>query len=438
MNLFLSKLTGKLWSTSRLEAHIAQMEADIARYRQVEQSAELAEYNQLKQIVESTEFVQKKHNLTTTKYKTTKCYQLLQELKRLEKNKTLQMYFTVKNSNLLSEYEQFRASDEVDKLSDKKLVSQSPELKKLLSFKKSKEYKTYLQHQQSTLPARYEELKKEVSTDEFKKENTFWSNSKRWFTTEEYQQETRLKQLSADSNIKFFLSQDSRKIAEMEGYKLTFSDDFKWVKLQDSKWRPGFSYKNKALKSQHSFTNEQQANNGGKNVSISDGVFTIQTKRETITSAAWDVKKGFVNKEFEYTSDVVQTAESFRQQEGLFMIKMRTGGKIHHAAWLGADSKLPLLTLFHFNGKNIVVGNTTTNGFDGDKVTGLKPSNYFVYSLHWTKNEMVWYVNNIEVYRTQLNIPKQELYLALSSFISENQKAQEGKLEVDWIRIYQF
>ena len=436
MNLFFKKLTGNLMSTGKMEDYIAQMEADIARYRAVEKSAELAEYKKLKETVSSLAFRQKKQNLTETKYKTTKYYLTLQELNGLEKNKDLQLYMQVRDSQQLKEYLAFRAGDEYVKLSDKKLVRQSPDLKNMLRFEKSKAYKAYLEYRLSTTPDRYEALRKQVSEEEFQRENAFWANPQRWLTTPEHVQEVRFEQLSKLPDLKFFFSQDVKKIEEMESYKLTFGEEFQWVRLAESKWKPGFCYRNKNLLKQHSFANEKQANNGGKNAGSINGTFTILTKHEAVTAPAWDAKKGFINKEYEYTSDVLNTADSFRQEGGLFMIKLRCFGNIHHAAWLGAESRLPMVTLFHYNGKQIVVGNITTDGFTGDKIGGISPSQYYIYSLRWTRTELVWYVNNVEVYRMQRSVPREELYLALSSFISEKQRPQEGKFEVDWIRVY--
>ena len=436
MNLFFSKLTGKLLSTEKMERYIAQAEAEIARYRRVEASAELAEYKQLQETVNSAAFRQKKQNLTQTKYKTTSCWQTLQELKNLQKNKMLQAYLQVKESPQLREYLAFRASDDYIKLSDKKLVQQSPDLKNMLHFEKSAAYKAYLAYKDSKVPTRYQELQRLLSQEEFQKENAFWANSKRWLTTEEHVMETRLKQLQADNDIMFFLSKNEKDVESKEIWTRSFADEMQWVRLSDSPWRAGFVYKNKNLKQQHSFANEQQANNGGRNTGSINGTFTLLTKREAVTAAAWDSKKGFVNKEFEYTSDIVQTAETFRQQEGLFMIKLRCTGNIHHAAWLGTDSRLPILTLFHFNGRNIVVGKTTANGFNGTSISGISESQYYIWSLYWTRNEMVWYVNNVEVYRTSADLPKEPLFIALSSFIDAKQRAQEGKLEVDWVRVY--
>jgi hypothetical protein len=54
----------------------------------------------------------------------------------------------------------------------------------------------------------------------------------------------------------------------------------------------------------------------------------------------------------------------------------------------------------------------------------------------WTENELVWKINNVEVYRTPNNFSNQEMYLGLNSFISESQKASTGSLELQWVKVY--
>jgi hypothetical protein len=49
---------------------------------------------------------------------------------------------------------------------------------------------------------------------------------------------------------------------------------------------------------------------------------------------------------------------------------------------------------------------------------------------------LIWYVNNVEVYRTSHNIPKDKLFFAISSFIDEKQRASEGQINVAWIRVF--
>jgi len=436
MNLLFKKLTGQLHSTERMERQIMAEEERIARYRQVENSPELKEYLELKQIVESPEFKQKKHQWSTTKYKSTPTYAIIREYKELLHDKNLQMYLEMENSRRLKEFLEFRQSENYIKLQSKKEVRNSLELKQMAEFEKSKEYKSYLTYRDSKLPARFKALVAEIATDEYKKQHAFWSNPSRWKTTDEYQQEARYKRLSAMTDIIFYLQQDPKEIERLEEWKMVFEDEFEWIKLSDSKWRPGFAYDNPKLIRQHSFANEQQANNGGKNVGTVDGKLHVFTKKEKMIAPAWDAKKGFVSKEFDYTGDIIQTADSFRQEGGLFMAKIRVEGRIHHAMWLGSGTKLPMLSLFHFNGRHITMGNYSEKGFDGDVIRGINPGKYYIYSLSWTEKELVWYVNNVEVYRTTHNLPKEKLYLAVSSFIDEHQRAMEGQINVAWIRVF--
>lgn len=436
MNLFLKKLTGGLWTTDKLEARMKQQEADIVRYRRVEKSAVLAEYMELKQIVGSKDFQDKKTRLTQTKYKETVPFRKLAELHKLNKDKALQLYFAVNDSALLADYLAFRESEDYVRLGDKKEVRKSPDLKRLFKFEHSRAYRTWLSYKDSETPKRYHALQEEVSTETFRKENMFWSNARRWLTTEEYKQECRLAELAANDDVVFYFAQDRKRIEEMETWKTVFLDNFDWRKMTDSAWRPGFAYQGKALKHEHSFANEHQANNGGKNTGTINGNLTILTQKETVTAPAWDEKKGFVSKEFDYTSDVIQTADAFRQQEGLFMAKIRCSGKVHHTFWLGTGAKTPLVHLFNYNGKKLFVGNTSVTGFDGTSVCGIGLGQYYIYSLRWTKTEMVWYVNNMEVFRTSRNLPIEPLYLAVSSFLPMAERPSEGKLEVDWVRVY--
>ena len=436
MNLFFKKLTGQLHSTDRMERHIMAEEERIARYRQVEKSPELKEYLELKKIVESKEFQQKKYNWIHTKYKSTPTYAIIREYKDLLHDKKLQLYLEMENSQRLKEFLEFRQSENYVRLQSKKEVRNSLELKQMAAFEKSKEYKSYLIYRDSKLPARFKALVAEVATDEYKKQHAFWSNPSRWKTTDEYQQEARYKRLSAMTDIIFYLKQDKAEIERLEEWKTVFSDEFDWVKLSESKWRAGFAYDNPKLLKVHSFANEQAANNGGKNVGTVDGKLHLFTKNEKVSAPAWDVKKGFVNKEFDYTTDIIQTADSFRQQGGLFMAKIRVEGRIHHALWLGTGKKLPRVNIFHFNGKHITVGLYDEKRFIGSVIRGIAPGLYYIYSLRWTDKELIWYVNNVEVYRTNLNIPKEKLFMAISSFIDEKQRAQEGQINVAWIRVF--
>jgi hypothetical protein len=82
------------------------------------------------------------------------------------------------------------------------------------------------------------------------------------------------------------------------------------------------------------------------------------------------------------------------------------------------------------------VGNANKDLFDNATIKGISPSSSFVYTLIWNKKELIWKINNLEVYRTSAKVPTEALYLALNSFISAKQSGGTGALEVDWIRVY--
>jgi hypothetical protein len=107
---------------------------------------------------------------------------------------------------------------------------------------------------------------------------------------------------------------------------------------------------------------------------------------------------------------------------------------------LGADGKLPHVNIFHFDGKNIVVNNYAKEGNSvsavKETIKGISVEDFYIYSLEWSATELIWRVNNVEVFRTERNVPKESLSPVFQSFISENQQGGAGTFEVDWIRIY--
>ncbi len=436
MNLFWKNLFGVLAPTTKLEKNEADLEKAMHRYAEVEKSVELVEYKKLFHQVKSAEFQENKKTLLNRKYKDTEEFKLSKSYNKLHHSLAVQLYYKVLDSELLLEYQNFKETPEYELLGDKKKVKASELLQKLKSFEKSKEYKTYARFHNSFIIKEYEELKLKIVSPEFKKSNEFWANEKRWQTTPEYILQQRFYELEKNPDIIFYINEKPERFAKYKSMKLTFQDEFDWNTLDKSHWNFGFHYKSGKLIEDHSFANEKQANNFGKNVSVVNGILKLETKHEKVTARAWHSEKGFIQKEFHYTSDVLQTAEKFKQKHGVFRAKIRCHGSVNHAFWLGADDKLPHVKIFHFDGKKINIGNANKNIFDGIKISGINLAKYYIYTLIWTEKELIWKINNLEVYRTASNIPSQEMYLAFNSFITEKQHGTTGQIEVDWVRIY--
>ena len=133
----------------------------------------------------------------------------------------------------------------------------------------------------------------------------------------------------------------------------------------------------------------------------------------------------------------MNTKEAFGQEGGLFMAKVRTQGIGHHFFGLTTgNQKNPMVALYHYNGKRHQMGYV-----DGDKtqmvsLSGVLRSMYHVYSLRWTKHELIWYVNNLEILRLPNRLPKEKMFLLAQSWLPKAEKGGEGKLKVQWARIY--
>ena len=356
----------KMMNTKAFEQWLKEQGEIIARYRQVEKSDILAEYNTLKQVVESADFQAKKKELTTTQYADTQEGKTMVVYKKLKWNVSVILY------NLLKK-EAWKEKAEV---------------------------------------AEYLALSEKIQAPEFQQANAFWKNKKRWFTTQESQQEKRYNELVKHADIVFFFAHTEKEVAELESYKAVWSDEFEGSKLSDI-WQTGFLYPSKELKKDHSHVGELQAYMQGKNTNVAGSVLTITTKKEKVTAAAWHPTKGMAMYPFAYTSDVWHTIQAIAPKVGVLQAKVRIAGKAKHVLCLTSASAKKSLHIL-----------------PADKQ--LKEA---IYTLVWSEKEVVNYVNDMEVSRSKNPLAGEDLHLLMRSYLAENQKGA-GKMDIDWVRVY--
>ena len=261
--------------------------------------------------------------------------------------------------------------------------------------------------------AQYLELAAQIQTPEFQRTNAFWKNPKRWFTTPESQQEKRYNELVKHADIVFFFQHTEKEIAELESYKTVWAEECETTKLSAT-WQTGFLYPSKEFKANHSHVSEQQAYTQGRNTQVANRFWSIVTKKEKTTAPAWHPTKGMIMHNFAYTSDVWHTTEPIAPKSGVLQAKVRLTGNAKHVFCLTmANAKKSLHLL------------------PADKV--VKEA---IYTLVWNEKEVVNYVNNMEVSRTQNPLSGEALHLLVRSYLPENQKAGTGQLDIDWVRIY--
>lgn len=383
-------LSGKLMTTPKFEGTMELSRQQSKRYRQVEKTEKYKEYLALKEEVESAAFLAKKKQIKDVKY---------------------------------------ADCDEAKKLAQFATLGKDKAVRAFLKDGSDAE---------NTKVVRYNELKAEIESAEFKKMNEFWKDANRWAGTPEGKKEVRYAELLKDEDIIFMQKADMQLIANHEHYDLLWQDDFLWTNLKESDWKPGFAYPD-GFKAIHSYTNEQQAYVGGRNVEAKDSRLYIHTKKEAVEGAAWDEKKGMVMTPFEYTSDVIYMDKVAFEEGMTISVKAKCNGRLNHGIYLRGKKHLPFISVFDFTGKKLWCG--LKDSVKSDKtlkcLDGLLPLRDTVFAVSWYKDEIIWYVNNMEVYRTKNTMPKGEkLYLHCYSFQFKKEHISEGQLEVDWIRIF--
>ena len=429
-----TQLKADTLTTAQMEDRIRQVSVDIRRYREVEASAELAEFMALKPIVEAKEFQDYKNELLNTKYKDREEYKLITGYERAKRSHHVRWYHFYRGLKKVQDYMHFTETSDFAKLKDPEAVKADPRLKQMQRLGNSFAVKRYLVHKNSEQVSEYYRLRDIVNNTEFRTRNHFWKNPKRWYTTLQSQQDGKYEALKNSSNISFFLSQDPKKIAEYESYEEIFADACQWNRMQDSKWRAGFYYGNAKLKTNHSYANEGAAMNDGRNVYSKDGRIIVAVKAEHASAPAWDEKKGFIMKDYDYTGDIIQTAEKFRAGEGMFQVKASFTGKAHGAICLVSEKHLPIVRLAEWDGQNVTVGATYDKFEEQTTVEGLKEGQEYVFTCIITSADITWYVNNQEVARTANKLDT-TLFPAVIAFLREGEKAT-GQVGIDWFKVY--
>jgi len=429
MNLFWKQLFGKLQSTEKYEAEKRQLFADFNRYAAVRESDILKEYQDLEKKMQTPEFAHNKQVYTTKKYKQTEYYHDLQRYAKMEK-------YVAKVDTKTAEMEK-RAAEVEKKIAEMQRVA-AEKGKQVQKLPKVPAVVRLSDHERKE----FETLKAKVNSAEFQQMNKFWANPNRWVETEDGKMETRFNELKKNPDIVFFNGCDYQKrFAFIDYFEQILNEHFEYQKFTDSKWKPGFHYKSEQMKAVHSFMNELQANNGGQNV-LMNGHLNIITKPEKTQAAYWHPNRGFLMKEYEFTSDVINGNDVINTNKGLFRAKIRFNGseEVNHALWLVGSQKTPHINIVKYDKGKLEMGIYYGSGqniqYAHQTIKGIKPGEWWYYELAWNQNELIWYINNLEVFRTSVCVPNENLYPVFNSFIPNNRKGGEATFEVEFFHVF--
>jgi beta-glucanase (GH16 family) len=152
----------------------------------------------------------------------------------------------------------------------------------------------------------------------------------------------------------------------------------------------------------------------------------------------WSSADGFKTKEFAFTSGLINTGKSFRQKYGTFTAKIKLGDPSAKAAfWMLADKITPHIDVCRtLNGKVAVNFFASVNKKAKASVGSKYANDFFIFSLEWSADKLVWKINNTEVLTQTSDVPQEPMYILFSGGLDKPVNSMTS-MEIDWVRIYQ-
>jgi hypothetical protein len=332
----------------------------------------------------------------------------------------------------------FKDSEEYKKLIEYKRLKGTIEIKEFYKFKSSKEYSNFLNIDGSARLKRYHELKEYVATSEFKQRKEYLLDKKRFEKTEMFKEIKEYERLKKNEDIIwYFKIRDSDKFDILKHRELTFSDEFDSEKLDTKKWLTNYYWGEKLLKDRYSVESDLQAYTEKENFEVRSSILRINTKPQRITGKVWSAKNGFTSKEFSYTSGLINSGNSFRQKYGVFTAKIKLGNpSAKNAFWMLADKITPHLDICRTSSGKVWFDYFSTRGSTSKTSIGSRYSNdYYIYTLEWTSDKLVWKINNTEVFSQTSDVPQEPMYVLLAGGLDKPINGLTS-MEIDWVRIY--
>ncbi len=409
-NFFATLFGSKFPNTEKYENELRHLKEEFDRFNRIEESADLKRYYELDTLVHSGDFEKKVTKLKKEKFKDTEAYQKFKKYKEHKRSANVKRYF------------KFMGKGKTDEANE---LKNTPEIQTFLKLE------TYVNSKEFT------DIKSEMNDkNRFKK-------SKEFQLIEEY------KTLSKSEDIVWYnKTKDHNSFNDIDKWNMTFEDDFNGTKLDMSKWITGYFWGKALMNDTYVQANEKQFFTDS-NIELRDGCVKIITKTQACNGKIWDPTLGFVPKKFDFTSGLISTGQSFRQQFGRFEAKIKYShtAPVNHTFWLLAEKIAPQVNILKTpdNEKNkIEAGNFWSNGKEiNQKVEKLKipgsSDQFYIYSLEWSKNKMEWKINGVTVHTQTENIPQTPMYVTLSSHLLDEPKAENLpiSMDIDWVRCYQ-
>ncbi len=441
-------LLGLIPKTAEIEQKEASLIKEHEELLQYTDSDELKRYHELKVFVNNPNFKTRKKEIESQSFKNTKEFKEYSRYLNLKKSSGAKNYFKILNSHELAEYLEMEKSGEyADASALDKTILKSPRYKAYNKFGNSPSYKSFLSFQQSELKT-LQELEAYINSEKFKSVKDYMElpSKEKWMRSDEYKKYDEYTQLANSDKLKWYFEvKDSKKFDDIKRWNKSFEDNFETSVLDKTKWLTRYYWGDAIMNESYSLTTDLQAVTDGKNIEIKDSILSIVTKKEKITGKSWDPLRGFFPREFDYSSGLISTGKSVRQQYGRIQAKIRINASqnISHTFSLMALRITPQIDILKYES-----GKFMMNYFWGTDKTQRKSlrwsaakieNDYFIYEIEWDANKIVWKINGLTMHSQVSSLPNEPMYLFMSSALYNEPAASNlpSSLDVDWVRWYQ-
>lgn len=476
-------MLGMFPATSKIEQQEAALIKDYEDFKAYSTSPELKRLQELEQEVTTSDFKAKVKQIKQEKFKDTKEYRKEQRYKTLKKSKEIKTWKKVKDSPALRTYQDFSTSGTLKKYQELEQyirsdqfkeakrnadpkefkdteagqkeaefhqLHKSPDIKKYFKFENSKDYKIYDSIEGSDIMKEYLELEAFMDSEEFKKVKEYMALSpqKKYEQSKEYTLEKEYLDLKNSDKHKWYEKiKVKNDFDKLQQWDLKFEENFDQHKLDEKKWMTRFFWGDVLLKDSYVLPDDKHIFTDGKNLEFKDTILRIVTKKEQARGKVWNPAMGFIEKEFNYTSDLISTGKSFRQQYGLFKAKVRiSGAPIKQAFWMVAEKILPHVDVFKVEKNKLYLGNFWGNIKEKNGVhkkifkasANRFSKDFFIYSLEWSPNKLEWKINDVPVFSQTQGIPAEPMYMIFSAGVSNGIADHQlpAGMEIDWLKVY--
>lgn len=397
---------GSIPATEKIESNHASLMADYLKFNQFRESDEFKNFLTLEKKVQSDAFKKSLEAIKSDTFEKTIQYKQWKEYETLRKSSAVKKYFKHLKSEASQENKQEVLSQEVKK---------------------------------------FKELETIVNSDEFKKIKADKEDKERYKKSEQYLELQRYESISKSAEILwFYKTQKANPFTELEKWEMIFSDEFNEKNLDANKWITNYYYGKAILNEPYSLSTDKHFPTDGKNLDIKNSVLSIQTKKESVKGKVWDPKFGFYEKEFQFTSGMISSGDSFRSDRGRFEAKVMLPDSypIMNSFWLSTGKMLPEINIFstQANGK-IVLANHWGPKVQSSvaKLNGSRFLNkWFIFGLEWTKEKLIWTINGIPVREESNGLPNEPMFIVFNSSIMDDTAINKlpSSFQIDWIRVY--